>query len=154
MLQGILAGLGAWSWLILGAALMALEIFAPGTFFLWFGLSAVLTGLVAFVVPMPWQVELVLFAGLALVSLVYGRRYFNTQSNVSDRPFLNERAQGLVGKSYILKEPIKAGRGRLHIGDSVWRIEGPDLPKGSSVKVTKTDGSTLSVIESENSVES
>jgi inner membrane protein len=33
----------------------------------------------------------------------------------------------------------------VRIGDTVWRVSGPDAPAGSRVKVTSTDGPTLFV---------
>ena len=45
----------------------------------------------------------------------------------------------------MLTEAIVNGRGRLSIDDTVWRIEGPDLPAGTRVTVSAAEGSRLKV---------
>jgi membrane protein implicated in regulation of membrane protease activity len=37
------------------------------------------------------------------------------------------------------------GRGRVKIGDAFWTVQGPDLPAGTPVRVTGTDGEILHV---------
>ncbi|MBE2187453.1 MAG: NfeD family protein, partial [Rhodothermales bacterium] len=59
--------------------------------------------------------------------------------------FLNRRAEGFIGRVFVLDEPILAGVGRVRIDDSVWRIEGPDTAAGQAVKVVAVDGATLRV---------
>ena len=58
-------------------------------------------------------------------------------------PLLNERATRLVGQSYILGEPIVGGNGRIRVGDTTWRLTGPDLPSGTRVRIVGHDGSVL-----------
>ena len=41
----LLAGLEFWHWLVLGVVLATIEIFAPGVFFLWLGISAGIVGI-------------------------------------------------------------------------------------------------------------
>ena len=48
-----------------------------------------------------------------------------------------------VGKIYTLTAEVKNGEGRLPLGDSVWGIQGEDLPAGSKIKITKVSGNTL-----------
>jgi membrane protein implicated in regulation of membrane protease activity len=138
--------LGAWTWWIAGVLLLILELLAPGTFFLWFGVAAIVTGILAMVTTLGWQTELIVFAVLAVVFVVLGRRYFSYDSGRSDQPLLNERAARLIGRDYILAEPIVGGAGKLKIDDSNWRISGPDLPSGTKVRVTGHDGTLLTVV--------
>jgi hypothetical protein len=145
MVFGTIAALGEWSWFVLGLVLLALEIFLPGTFFLWFGVAALATGAVALAVDWGWQAEVILFVVLALVLVVVGRRYFAWHKNASDEPYLNQRAKGFVGNVYVLGEPIVSGNGRVRIDDTSWRVKGPDLPGGARVKVVGVDGSVLTV---------
>ena len=44
---------GGWAWLIAGAALLILEVFAPGVFLIWFGVAAAVVGVVALNVELP-----------------------------------------------------------------------------------------------------
>ena len=63
-----------WHWWILALALIILEMFVPGTFFLWMGVSAIVLGMLAWLVPaMGWEVQVMLFAILSLASIVAWR---------------------------------------------------------------------------------
>jgi membrane protein implicated in regulation of membrane protease activity len=137
--------LGHWNWFILGAVLLAIEIMAPGSFMLWFGLSAIAVGLISLAIVWPWQAQLITFAVLSLVSLIVWRRFGRKVDDTSDQPFLNRRAQEFVGRIFTLEKPIEDGAGSVRVGDTVWRVSGPDTPAGSRVKVLRTDGGTLVV---------
>jgi membrane protein implicated in regulation of membrane protease activity len=144
-MSGIVSSLGVWTWWILGVALLALEVLAPGNVFVWFGIAAILTGILAFFVDLPWQTEALIFVALAVVLAIAGRRYFARTAKKSEQPFLNERAARLIGQSFVLAEPIVDGKGRLRIDDTHWRVTGPDLPSGTRVRITGNDGAVLSV---------
>ncbi len=149
MIAQLVEQLGAWSWVVAGLILLALEILLPGTIFLWFGVAAILTGGFALVTSFGWQVDVVLFVVLAGVLVIVGRRVFSREAAPGERPFLNDRAQRLVGTSYVLSEPIVGGKGRIRIDDTQWRVAGPDLPSGTRVKVAAADGAVLKVEPSE-----
>jgi membrane protein implicated in regulation of membrane protease activity len=138
--------LGTWNWLIFGFILMALELMAPGVFLFWFGLAALLVGLLSFVVHPSWQVQLLLFAVFALAAVPLWRRLASAGSRTSEsNPFLNRRAAALVGRVFTLEKPIVDGAGTVRIDDTIWRVAGPDAPAGSRVKVVQADGANLTV---------
>lgn len=141
-----LSAFGVWSWFILGLLLLAVEVAMPGFFMLWLGIAAILTGIVALVVVLPWQAEFVVFAVFAVIALgawlALAKRSTETPA---DNPFLNQRAAGYVGREFALEEAIVRGVGRMHIDDTVWRLAGPDLPSGSRVRITRADGALLHV---------
>ena len=60
-------------------------------------------------------------------------------------PFLNKRADALVGRVFTLDRPIIDGAGTVRIDDTIWRVAGPDAPAGSRVKVVQADGASLTV---------
>jgi inner membrane protein len=63
----------------------------------------------------------------------------------TDQPFLNRRADALVGRIFTLERPIVDGAGTVRVDDSVWRITGRDLPAGRRVKVVGVQGTALHV---------
>jgi len=140
-----LYALGPWNWLILAAVLLALEVMLPGVFFMWFGLAAAVTALIAFAFDVSWQWQLVWFGLLSLAAVAAALKYLRQHPLTSDRPLLNERAVQHIGQSFNLVDPIVNGRGSVKIGDSIWRVEGPDLPEGTRVRVLGADGSLLKV---------
>ncbi len=140
----IIHSLGAWNWFILGVVLLILEIIAPGIFMLWLGLAAFLVGLLSFAVDWSWQLQLVAFAAFSLAAIPLWRR-LGSHKAPSDQPFLNRRADAFVGRVFTLEKPIVSGNGTVAIGDTVWRVSGPDCPAGSRIKVAGVDGGTLRV---------
>lgn len=138
--------LGIWNWFIIGGLLLVLEVLLPGTFMLWLGVAAIATGILAYVVPMGWQVQVVLFAILSVISIFVGRRFLPRDAPQSDKPFLNRRADAFVGRIFVLEEPIVSGSGRVRIDDTNWRVTGPDCAAGSRVRVERADGAVLFVV--------
>ncbi|MFG1347535.1 NfeD family protein [Xanthobacter autotrophicus DSM 431] len=141
--------LGPWAWFVIGGVLLLAEIAAPGAFLVWLGIAALVTGALAYAVSLPWQGEVVAFAVLAVVAVMIGRKVTPAPGKASDRPFLNRRAEGFVGRVFTLDAPIEDGIGRVRIDDTVWRIEGPDLPAGQDVRVVAADGPVLKVAAAE-----
>lgn len=143
--SSIFADLGAWNWLILAGLFMVLELFAPGIFLIWFGIAAAIVGTLALMFDVAWQWQLILFAVLSLVAVYVARKYLHSDDEPSENPLLNRRVQQYMGKTYVVAVPIEKGRGKVKIGDTLWRVEGPDAVKGAQVKVTGSDGTTLLV---------
>ncbi|MBF0372853.1 MAG: NfeD family protein [Alphaproteobacteria bacterium] len=140
-------GLIYWHWLILAVLLVGAEILAPGIFLIWLGVGAGLTGILAFLLPdLAWQAQGLIFAVLGLVATLTGRRLYGpTADEVSDHPDLNRRGDQHLGRTYRLSAPIVNGSGRMKVGDTTWKVAGPDLPEGASVKVVGVDGIVLLV---------
>ena len=138
--------LGTWNWLIFGVILMALELIAPGVFLFWLGLAALLVGLVSFAFIPSWQVQILMFAVFATAAVPVYRRLARSNSAASaDNPFLNKRADALVGRVFTLEKPIVDGTGTVRIDDTVWRVAGPDTPAGSRVRIVEANGASLTV---------
>jgi membrane protein implicated in regulation of membrane protease activity len=144
-----IAELGAWNWMILAAILFVLEIMAPGIFLMWFGLAAIATGLIVFRYDVIWQWQLIWFCLLSVAFVVLAWKYLRKHPLESDRPLLNERAVRHIGESHDLIDPIVNGRGSVKIGDSIWRVTGPELPSGARVTVVGADGTLLKVVRAD-----
>ncbi|MCJ2086282.1 NfeD family protein [Methylobacterium sp. E-005] len=134
----------AWSWVIAGLILAGAEILVPGVFLIWLGLAAVVTGLATAAFPMPWQGQTLLFAGLAVVLVTGAARLYRRGVGRGDAD-LNRPDRGLIGRDGVLQEPIVEGAGRIRFDDTLWRVEGPDLPAGARVRVAGISGTVLRV---------
>jgi inner membrane protein len=146
METSIFSSLGVWTWFAAAGVLMILELVLPGTFLFWLGLAAAATGLVGVFVDLSWQREALLFAIMAVGSVLVGRNLMRRKASAEhDRPFLNRRMEALVGREFILAEPISGGAGRVRIDDTIWRVVGSDCPAGTRIRVARVDGSTLVV---------
>lgn len=145
-----LGSFGFWHWLAFGVVLAVIEMIAPGVYLLWLGIAAIVTGLALAAFPaMTWEAQLVLFAGLSVVSIFLGRRFFYARETETDHPTLNRRGETYVGQTFTISEATKDGHGRLRIGDSTWavRVVAPaeDIAAGVRIRIVRVDGSTLLV---------
>ena len=140
MLERIFAELGPWNWMVLGFILLVLEIAVPGVFLLWIGIAALIIGAASLALWDAgfwiWQVQVVAFLALSLVSAYVGKQIVGRRQDQSDQPLLNRRSEQMIGRTATLVEPIREGRGRIQLGDTLWRVSGPDLPAGTRVRVT------------------
>ncbi len=134
-----------WGWWLAGLALLALELVVPGTVLLWFGLAALVVGVVTLALNWPWQAEVAAFTALSLASLILARPLIMRRQTASDRPHLNRRAEALVGRKFRLMDPIVDGTGRIRVDDTIWRVRGPDAPAGTEVRVVGTEDGLLVV---------
>jgi membrane protein implicated in regulation of membrane protease activity len=141
----LFAKYGPWSWLVFGLVVMALEAAAPGVFLFWLGLAGLLVGLFSFAVAMSWEGQLIVFVVLALAAVPVWRRLARARPLAPEQEFLNRRADALVGRVFTLEKPIQDGVGTVRVGDTIWRVAGPDVPAGSRVKVVRAEGANLTV---------
>jgi membrane protein implicated in regulation of membrane protease activity len=138
-----------WHWWIAAALLAILEMVMPGTMLIFFAAAAAVVGLVTLLIPsLPWQVQFIGFALLSVAGIFAWRKYRALHPGTldgGDQPTLNKRAAQYIGRTVTLIEPIVNGTGKVKVDDTIWRVAGPDLPEGATVKVTKADGGFLTV---------
>lgn len=149
MIGSVLEELGPWSWMVLGFVLLAMEILVPGVFLLWIGVAAILTGALSLQLWgfefWSWQLQVVVFLALSLVSALIGKRINRSTETETDEPLLNRRTDQLVGRTAVLDEPLLEGVGRIRLGDTTWRVTGPELAAGTRVRIVAARGGELIV---------
>ncbi len=149
MLMSVINELGPWSWWLLGLLLLAAELMLPGIFLVWIGAAAIIVGALSLMLWEAsfwgWQLQLLLFALLAVTLTWAGRKYVFTGKTPTDQPLLNQRGATLIGRTAILEEPIREGRGRVLLDGTYWSLIGPDLPSGTRITVVATNGRDLTV---------
>lgn len=133
-----------WVWLFVGIILIGLEMLLPGTFLLWIGLAATSVSLLVYIFELSFAWQALLFALSSILMISMGRKLWKSPS-ASTSPHLNRRAETFIGRTFMLDSPIVEGHGRLKIGDSVWSIQGPDLPTGTRIRIIATMGNVLIV---------
>jgi membrane protein implicated in regulation of membrane protease activity len=133
-----------WNWWLLGLVLIVAEILVPGTFLLWMGIAALCVGGLVFLFPgLDWQWQWLLFAVLTVFSILVWLWYFKSRPERSASPNLNRRGQHYVGRVFVLDSPIVNSRGRIRVDDSTWKVEAPDCPAGTRIKIVDVDGVVL-----------
>ena len=140
------AHLVALTWLVAGLVLSAIETLAPGAFFIWFGAAAAIVGAVDYFLPMGFVAQLILFAVLVATLVLIGRGVYGSFDK-GPGPLPQSRAHAMVGADFFLDEAITRGYGRIRVGDSSWRVAGPDCPAGALVKVVAVEEGSLLRVE-------
>jgi len=139
--------------MVLGIILLGLEIVLPGVFMLWIGIAALIVGAVS-LLPWQaafwgWQIQVLVFLVLSLLSAYAGKKLMGARTQASDQPLLNRRSEQMIGRTATLVEPIRNGHGRIQLGDTFWRVSGPDLPAGARVRVVAATESDLELVVEE-----
>lgn len=139
-----------WHWIVLGFALVIAELAVPAFFVIWFGLGALLVGLLLLVAPqigLTAQLALWVAASLAMVVLwfrVFKRGDHKTRIGQSDGDTIGEI--GLMAKA---AEPFARGRVRFQkplLGSEEWEcVVDEPIAAGERVRVMSVEGSFLKV---------
>ncbi|GAB4354945.1 MAG: hypothetical protein Kow0073_11820 [Immundisolibacter sp.] len=140
-----------WHWLALGLALLMAEMFTAGFFVFWFGLGALLVGLLTWLRPdidltvqlLAWTVSSGLFTGLWFRLL---------RPRMSDRTRAGDARAAVIGEvGRVLRTPEGERRGVVRfttplLGDDEWEfICDEPLAIGDRVVVKDFSGNTLIV---------
>ena len=139
----------AWLWIYAGAALMLLELIAPGFILCFFGLSAATVGVLKFVFggafTLTWQ--LAAFSVFSVLYIVILRRYLKrvfVGGKVETKTDFDNESVGRVGKLTAAIEPPLTGR--VMLGDSEWTAESErPIEVGANVRVVAQQNLTMKV---------
>jgi len=139
-----------WHWVVLGIVVMLLELAVPAFFLVWFGLGALIVGVVLLAVPAlssAWQVLLWIVCSLVFIWLwfkVFKPGLYKTRAGMSKGAVIGEI--GLVIRDI---RPFEKGQIRFQkpvLGDEVWEsIADEEIKAGERVKVLEVEGNILKV---------
>jgi hypothetical protein len=135
-----------WAWVCLGLALLGIELgLVDAAFYIVFlGLSALIVGfMIGFGADIPPWGQLVIFAVLAIISMIFFRQRFHG--------LVHGRGKGLddalIGKIIQVEITIQPGQtSRIEYRGSTWNLRNEDdaaIESGSNAKVFGIDGLTL-----------
>ncbi len=135
-------------WFSLGLALVLLEVFVPGVYLVWFGLSAFATGILTIYYDFGAIEQSVVFGIFSVVFAVAGwfvyAKVIKRSTGAEKYKYLNDMAGQHIGKTYLLAEDAADGRSKAIVGDTVWIVECEDgLKKGDRVKITGVENGVI-----------
>lgn len=143
--------LAYWHWLVLGMALITLEMFIPTFTIIWFGAGALIVGALMFVMPamsLPWQIFIWAAASIAMTVLWF--KFLKPLSK--DKTSAGMSREALVGATgQVIALPTEHKRGMLRfsvpiLGAEEWAFICQDkIMAGDRVIVTDVSGNTLIV---------
>jgi membrane protein implicated in regulation of membrane protease activity len=141
-----------WHWLLLGMLLIAAEMFVPSFTILWFGLGALLVGLVLLLVDMNFTMQLVLWTISSIVFTVFWFKYFKPK--MADKTTASSAREKVIGEfGQVIKLPTEGSRGKVRfvipiLGDDEWDFISEDRVEiGDRVHISEISGNTLIVVK-------
>lgn len=136
-----------WLWVLLGILLLAIELLTPGGFYvIFFGIGAIVTGLLAAIgVLEPVWAQWLTFTLLSVATLGLFRG--KLLKRMSAGPQQGAPVDSLVGEAAVVTETVPpSGVGRAELRGSAWSARSgyPDaIPKGTRCRVERIEGLTL-----------
>jgi membrane protein implicated in regulation of membrane protease activity len=137
-----------WAWLLLGVALLAIELATPGGFFaFFFGVSGLVVGvLVALGWAGPAWMQWLLFSVLSIVALAALRKPVQSWLAVKHRA---QPVDSIPGESALALEDIAVGAiGRAELRGTSWSAKNGGagaIVKGQRLRVDRIEGLMLHV---------
>ena len=143
-----LEGMNGARWLMIGFALLILEVLTGTMYMLWIAAAAMIVGVIMFIMPvLDWQMQLVLFSVLTIVLMYVGHTHLRPKMEGGEPSDLNDRARSMVGMRVKAVADFDTGRGRVQVGDTQWRasMKTGDAKAGDELKIVTVVGTTLEV---------
>lgn len=139
-----------WHWLVFGLVLMTTEMFVPTFFLLWFGVGAVSTALMTFVVPLSFAWAVVLWLILSVAFIVLWFKYIQPKFKSHTKSGLG--ASVIIGETgMIIKSPSDTQLGVVRFatpkaGASEWACRSQvSVAVGDRVQIVDIIGNELLV---------
>jgi membrane protein implicated in regulation of membrane protease activity len=142
-----------WHWIVLGIALMAIEILLPSFVALWFGAAAVVVGvLLVFIPSLSVAIQVVLWV---IFSILFTWLWFRIMQPLAvDKTKAGLSREAIVGEiGQVLAAPTTERRGTLRfsvpiLGADEWPFICSDaVASGDRVRVSDISGNDLIVIK-------
>lgn len=137
-----------WHWLVIGLLLVTAELASAGGFYvIFFGVAALVVGVLAgFGLAGPLWVQLLLFSGLSVATLVLFRaRLLQWVQHDPQRPPIDT----LVGEIGVASDDLTPGAvGRVEVRGAAWTARntaGAAVARGTRIRVVRVDGLTLDI---------
>ena len=139
-------------WLIIGVMLLFLEMALPGFVLFFFGLAALITALVTWLIPIAIAWQLGLFIVASVVSLVtlrdlIQRRFFNAAVTEEGEDADEDVILAVQGdRAVVAVEIAPPAEGRINYSGTSWRATADEkIEEGEIVAVVRQDDLVIHV---------
>jgi membrane protein implicated in regulation of membrane protease activity len=135
-----------WHWIVLGLILIVTEIIAPLFIVLWFGLAAIIVGLIDLAFATSFKIELLIWIVLSVLFLTVWFIFFRDKS-VASRSGQSDFTLGTKG--VVIEDILPNEKGKVRfeapvLGSSEWyAISEGTLKKGDAVHIIEVKGQLL-----------
>ena len=107
-----------WHWLVLGLLLVVGEIFIPSFTILWFGLGALVVGLVELLIPMSLSVQILLWTVSSVVFTLVWFKSIKVKMAQGNRGE-DARNDAIGASGLVTKLPTQSTQGRMRFSTPV-----------------------------------
>lgn len=136
-------------WFLIGLLLLLAEFAIPGLIVLFFGVGAWIVAVTCLVAAPSLNVQLGIFIGSSILSLVLLRRWLKGMfmGHVTGTQDLNEDLNEFVGERAMVMQAITGKQpGKVELHGTNWKAEAnAEIPEGAVVEVVAKDNLTLKV---------
>lgn len=142
-----------WHWIIAGFCLIGLELIFPSFTIIWFGLGALVVGVLTSLWPaLPTAVQIVLWVAASICFTLMWFKYLKPKGN---RNHAGPSGEGIVGETGIIVRGADEGCDRWTVrfrtplmGADEWCCYADGmLQVGDTVRVTEIEGQVLKVVK-------
>ncbi len=151
MLEWLNANIAYWHWIVFGLLLILTEIMTVSFILLWFGVSAILVGVLLWLLPISLTMQLLIWTLLSLFNVFAWFKWVSPHlKNKTLSGMAKEKMIGQIG-TVIDYNSVQPDRGLLRfpapiLGNDEWQfICSDEIEVGSRVIVKEFSGNTLIV---------
>jgi hypothetical protein len=140
-----------WHWLVLGMLLVVAEIFVPSFTVLWFGLGALLVGVIEMVVPMSMTIQVLLWTVSSVFFAVGWFKLIKPKMTAANQD--SQAQQSAIGESgLVVKLPTESTLGTMRFSTPIldrdeWQFScDVTVELGDRLHIQEISGQTLVVV--------
>ncbi len=138
-----------WMWFLFGFLILMAEFLTPGAFYqFFFGLGGIAVGLILLVgIPLPLWMQLLLFIGLSLGSLIVLRKPLQVRFEKGSQPDKVDNMEG--GAAVALEEIAVNAVGKAEMRGTAWNARNVGdgvITQSQRCRVLRVDGLTLWIV--------
>ena len=141
-----------WHWLVLGVVLVVAEIFIPSFTIFWFGLGAIVVGLLMTLVTLSFTAQILIWTVSSVAFTALWFKYLKPK--MTDRTSAGISRDAAIGEAgQVIKAPTEHSRGQVRfttpvLGDDEWDfISDDDVRIGDRFFIKEISGNTLIVVK-------
>ena len=140
-----------WHWLVLGMLLVVAEIFVPSFTVLWFGLGALLVGVIEMVVPMSMTIQVLVWTVSSVFFAVGWFKLIKPKMTAANQD--SQAQQSAIGESgLVVKLPTESTLGTMRFSTPIldrdeWQFScDVTVELGDRLHIQAISGQTLVVV--------
>lgn len=151
MLEWLNANIAYWHWIVFGLILSVSEILVLSFVLLWFGLSAIIVGILLWIFPFSITMQLFIWVSLSLFNVFGWFKWISPR--LKNKSLSGMARESMIGQTATVIEynSVQRGRGKLRfpapiLGSDEWQfICSDEVDVGSRVIVQEFSGNSLIV---------